>query len=467
MAAKAQSPRGLARLRTEAIRLGIAPTEGVEVFLRGLGCVDKQIVVSTYCLRRRIEAQLRMNALDLYNHVDRVQSQRGQKGREVLSNKYLAASNTLEERLVAVWEMVLGIKGIGVHDNFFELGGDSLAGLQLLDTISKEMDISLPLTVLFASPTVAAFSAQLRSPERDHFKPTALEFIVPLITAENGIPWFFVHPIGGGVSCYFDLARLLGTVQPVYGIKAAELVNLNGTKGLLNPSKETARSVEELAAEYIKGIQLVQPQGPYRLGGWSFGGVVAFEMACQLVAADQPVATVALLDSSLNTEEVKSTSDSLDYGSALDVAEAVGAKLTLSREEFEALSLVEQMDHLYEYMRQLYGLSEDAGVQLVTQLALCVKARHDSYLRYRPRKYNGHVFLIRAVGDAHSGEEILSRDPEYTNGWAFLTREPVQVFTVPGEHLTLIYPPYVGRVAECIQKTSKDRKEICRSAKLA
>src|SRR5207253_11167405 len=100
-------------------------------------------------------------------------------------------------------------------------------------------------------------------------------------------PFFCVHPIGGSVFCYRDLARHLGSDQPFYGLQARDLV----------PNQEPHASVETMAADYIEALRIIQPTGPYRLGGWSLGGVVAFEMAQQLQRQGESISVLALIDS--------------------------------------------------------------------------------------------------------------------------------------------------------------------------
>ncbi|HEY0409314.1 MAG TPA: non-ribosomal peptide synthetase, partial [Candidatus Dormibacteraeota bacterium] len=185
----------------------------------------------------------------------------------------------LEEELAAIWRQVLDVERVGVHDSFFDLGGHSLLAVRLLARIRRQLGRDLPLASLFASPTIEHLAALLGGGEG----PAASTPMVALQTAGTRRPLFLVHPVGGSVFCYTELARALGPDQPVYGLQAPE-------------EGPAPASLEEMAERYLAALRAVQPEGPYRLGGWSLGGVVAFEMARQLAARGEAVEQLAVLD---------------------------------------------------------------------------------------------------------------------------------------------------------------------------
>ncbi|KYG05796.1 hypothetical protein BE21_38460, partial [Sorangium cellulosum] len=193
----------------------------------------------------------------------------------------------LELELCALFEELLGAPGVGVTDDFFSLGGHSLLAVRLMTEIRGRFGRDLPLTSLFRAPTVEGLAALLR--DGGGAPGGRASVVVPLHTRGARPPLFFVHPVGGNVLCYADLAAALGDERPFYGIQAY---------GLETPPRPLG-SVGEMAEAYCEELRRVQPEGPYLLGGWSMGGVVAFEMARVLERAGRSVAAVVLLDAYL------------------------------------------------------------------------------------------------------------------------------------------------------------------------
>ncbi|RKH24400.1 thioesterase domain-containing protein, partial [Corallococcus sicarius] len=180
--------------------------------------------------------------------------------REAEAKDFVAPRDALEMQLARIWEDLLGLRSVGVRTSFFELGGHSLLAVRMVAAVRERLGQSLPLSVLFQQPTLEHLAKVLREEAQDW---------TPLVLLEKGAPGhrplFFVHPGGGNVLAYGELARRLGPSQPVYGLQS---------RGL--DGRPVAESVEEMAALYLEAVRSVQPQGPYLLGGWSMGGVVAY-----------------------------------------------------------------------------------------------------------------------------------------------------------------------------------------------
>jgi acyl-CoA synthetase (AMP-forming)/AMP-acid ligase II/thioesterase domain-containing protein len=186
----------------------------------------------------------------------------------------------LEAKLMALWEKTLGLEGkIGLHENFFLIGGDSLQGVELLTSIERTLGYSLPQSVLIEHGTIAELAAHIEN--RGPFS-----CIVPIQPKGSRPRFFCVHHAQGEVLVLRNLARHLGNDQQFYGIQAI---------GLDYRQKPHTR-IEDMAAHYLREIRKMQPQGPYYLGGYSMGGLVAFEMTRQLKAQGEEVALLALLD---------------------------------------------------------------------------------------------------------------------------------------------------------------------------
>jgi len=199
-----------------------------------------------------------------------------------LPGAYLAPRNHLEEQLATVWRKILARDQIGVRDNFFELGGHSLLAVRLFAQIENRFGKKLPLATLFQAPTIEQLAHVLQETESQ--RPWSS--LVPIQPLGSRRPLFCVHAGGANVLIYRPLSRHLGADQPVYALQA---------QGLDGRSEPLTR-VEQMATHYIKEMRRLQPDGPYRLLGASFGGLVVFEMAQQLAAQGQSVELLAMLN---------------------------------------------------------------------------------------------------------------------------------------------------------------------------
>jgi acyl carrier protein len=195
---------------------------------------------------------------------------------------FVAPRDELELRLAEMWEKVLGVQPVGVTDNFFDLGGHSLLAVRLFAQIEKVFGKNLPLATLFQAPTVE----QLTPIVREQDSSASWSSLVAVQPEGSKPPFFGVHGALANVLMFRGLAHHLGPDQPVYGLQA------QGLDGKHEPHTR----VEEMAAHYIAEIRTVQSEGPYYLGGVSFGGLVAFEMAQQLHARGERVALLALFN---------------------------------------------------------------------------------------------------------------------------------------------------------------------------
>ncbi|MBI0329292.1 non-ribosomal peptide synthase/polyketide synthase [Burkholderia plantarii] len=201
------------------------------------------------------------------------------------SRAYEAPQGETEQALAALWAEVLKLETIGRHDSFFALGGHSLLAMTLLDRIEKAFAVRLSISTLFAYPELSRQARQIDFPLAVA-SPVAMT--LPLKVRDEGGPLLFcVHPASGLSWSYVGLGRYPQGRFQVYGLQAAGI----------EPDTRPAESVEAMSRDYIEAMRRVQPRGPYRVLGWSMGGLVAFEIACQLQAMGERVDFLGMLDS--------------------------------------------------------------------------------------------------------------------------------------------------------------------------
>jgi amino acid adenylation domain-containing protein len=382
--------------------------------------------------------------------------------------------NILEAHLARIWEDVLGLSGIGMRQDFFALGGHSLVAVRVLARIRDEMGYDLPLSVFFRAPTVEALAGVIRY--RSGFLDSPL---VPIQARGERPPLFCVHPAGGGVICYLPLAQRLGGGQPVYGLEA-------------RPRQERLTTLEELGEHYLAAVREVQRRGPYCLLGWSFGGLVAFEMARQLRGSGEEVALLALVDT--NAPGFKAEGEEEEEPLDLENAEGLTRALeqTTGRElPIDFARLPEQGDR----RRQLeFILGEAKRLSIVPvevgldEVLLQIRNYNDRLLAaraYAPGPYDGPgtLFLARqeaaAPAPAEAADEEPGADPgsgPTDLGWrAFaprlavvelsgdhhsIVREPVALAKELEAHLGRLAGAAAGRHSRVGERRSADRVEM-------
>jgi amino acid adenylation domain-containing protein len=194
---------------------------------------------------------------------------------------YARPRDPLERQLVEIWEEVLNVRPIGIHDNFFELGGHSLLSVRLFDQIERKLGIKAPLATLFEKTTIEHLASALLRQEATRSRSAVIE----IQKGNSKPPFFFLHGDynGGGFYC-LNLARGLGEDQPFYAVQPCGL-----------DGEEVPLTVEEMADYYLEALRAMQPQGPYLLGGYCNGGVIAFEMARRLKQEGKEIGLLVLV----------------------------------------------------------------------------------------------------------------------------------------------------------------------------
>ena len=340
---------------------------------------------------------------------------------------FIPPRDALELEVAQAFEEVLGLRPIGARGHFFELGGHSLLAVRLLAVLAERTRRRLPLNVLFQAPTVERLAAALRT-EAGPWSP-----LMPIQREGSRRPFFCVHPVGGNVLAYAELARRLGPEQPFYGLQSQ---GLDGAQ----PPLET---VEEMAACYIEAIRTVQPDGPYLLGGWSMGGAVAFEMARQLQRRGERVDVLALIDPSPTREVRDASGDGAAPDTVAHFASDLGRLMGLQLPELPSEAGPEELLRaVLEEGRKHGVLIPEAGLPELRTLLQVFSANVRALRAYAPKRIDGPLTVLRAADSFDISAEGRVR------GWGDKCAQGVEIQEVPGDHYGLLQLPHVQVLAD-------------------
>jgi len=332
----------------------------------------------------------------------------------------------LERRLVELWERELGIPRIGVTDDFFDLGVPSLAAARLFARTERELGCELPLGALFRAPTVEQLARLLEQDREVDASATSLVLLAP---GGPEPPVVLVHGGAGTVLPLVQLARRLRGRRPVYGLQARGLYG--GPRPL--------QSVEEMAEHYLAELRAAQPNGPYRLVGYCFGGIVAFHMAQLLVRAGEEVDLLALLNAPSPSWLVRFGWYGNQPGRRIRPRDPARRLLVAlrgrRRRSRRGLVLLRA--------RLLLALGRPLPERVRDDYFVWIGARAQT--KYRPEPYPGRILAINGEG--------LYDDPEV--GWTGLAEAGIETHAVPGEHTNnrqLLNEPHATRVAQLLEQ---------------
>ncbi|HEX2091734.1 MAG TPA: amino acid adenylation domain-containing protein, partial [Longimicrobiaceae bacterium] len=343
---------------------------------------------------------------------------------------YLPPRDELELSLARLWEELLDVRPVGVRDDFFALGGHSLLAVRLAARVEQLAGTPFPVAELFGRPTVERMAEALRGGKALRAGST----LVPVRSEGAARPLFFVHAAGGNVLGYAELSRHLGADQPFYGLRS---------RGLEDGEVPHSR-VEEMAADYLAEIRSVQAVGPYRLGGWSMGGVVAWEMARQVEAAGDVVELLVLVDPSPTGEgEEIPLADAMDPELLASFALHLGLpleRIALSAGELMRSDPGERLRRAWEAALAADALPPELDLARFERLWTVFRSNVAALRRYRPGSSAADVLVIRAEDRGTPIEEEASP-------WRILTRGRMAIAVSPGNHFTMVREPHVRKLA--------------------
>jgi thioesterase domain-containing protein len=348
----------------------------------------------------------------------------------------VAPRTETEKMLASIWQEVLSLDTVGVEDDFFELGGQSFAALRVVGLLTRHIGRRVPMGELLRRRTVAELAAWLDD-SQDRWSPTVT------LRDEAGVePVFLVHPAGGNVLCYRRLTELLD--RPVRAFQAP------------GPSagREPLDTVEDFAEEYLHALLEVQPSGPYLLGGWSSGAVIAAELAHRLEQRGEPVEGLIVIDSPapLTSRAIDETQELLWFLEDLDVGFDPGLLSPARQRELAALAEDEQLAAVLEsaHAHGLPDLSADLGG--LAETFAVFRGVVSACNRYQAPRIAADILVLRA----RQGRVSEFADHPYADapawGWPECTAGAVTPVEVAGTHHTLLSEPSVTAVAAAINE---------------
>lgn len=350
----------------------------------------------------------------------------------------IIARDETERKLVQIWEQMLNTSNIGVTDRFFHIGGHSLIAIRLVNEIEIHFNYKFPLALLFLDDTIEQMAVHIKSGKGSE----QVDRLVPIQENGSRSPLFLVHPIGGHVLHYYPLAREFGEDQPLYGFQALGL----------GDDQEPLKRIESLAELYIQEMRKVQSVGPYHLGGWSFGGIVAYEMGQQLQKQGEKV-TLILLDSKAPVAGDDQASDDL-ANFAYDLANRYGR--VLSKQTIQSYTQLRNDTERIDYiMKQLedqlgaYGITK----KNIDESFQVYQAHLHARRAYGAKPFDGSLLLIRASDEQRD-------DLDDTLGWDKLVQGSIEFISQPGNHYSIFQAPQVEEVAKHIMNYIDKMNEI-------
>lgn len=431
--------------------LSISPSEGITVFDRILNHNLSRVIISPRDLGSMIDyVNSSKKAVETAKIPDSVYD------RPDLDTVYVPPSNETEQAIASAWRKLFGIKEIGIEDDFFDLGGDSLMATTMTLQLQREMDVRIPLVEVFNQPTIKKLAKYIRS-EEDKNSDNTVEQLVMLKKGPDDAPhFFFIHDGTGEINSYIDLCNHLQDDFNYWGIESGRVDHL---------SPQNVR-FEDVARNYVKTIQSVQPRGPYYLGGWCTGGLLAFEVARQLEQLAQEIKFLAIIDTPppQHNPDIKEFSFDTEYSLLTTVFPIDGLKEIISDIHdidqiwSTAVAYLEKTNYDTEVFKKKFpefltnGIPNFKRISFRKLLTYINSAR--TYLLaeefYLPGEKNNFKTYLFSARESHL------RDKDNKLNWGDYSNKPVKTIEVAGNHYSVLKMPNVVEFAKTFEKELLD-----------
>ncbi|QHE95541.1 amino acid adenylation domain-containing protein [Pseudomonas cannabina pv. alisalensis] len=347
------------------------------------------------------------------------------------SRGYEAPVGEIEHALAEIWKALLGLERMGRHDHFFELGGHSLLAVQLVSSLRERFEVEVALGDLFLHPTICELAASCLSGLNKSLHPN----LTTIRKEGTQYPLFLIHEGSGDIGYAQQLAKQISSDIPVYGFSASGL----------QIGEEHLTTIEAMASRYIQGIRHIQPDGPYRVAGWSAGGTIAYEIAHQLIGAGATVEFLGLIDTTsdyrhlFNAQEVEHAHpyetpeiEALLRLLSPDARHGAVSHLAAAR-DFEALLAYTQVQGL---------LPEGIDSDLAKRYLALIHSIGLALYRYVPPALPTRLTLFSATGESRSDISI---------GWGgLIPKEQLQIISVRGTHHSILKEPDIRALGRAI-----------------
>ncbi len=438
---------------------GILPAEGTQALFDVIQkSHDTEVIISSLELESLIK-EVDASAASMHKEDDDTKFARPE-----LDNDYVEPRDDIEKTLVGFWEDLLGVDQVGIEDSFFDLGGHSLVAVRLFAKIQQTYDVDYPISILFEAPTIGACADLLREvvgdaglssddsgEEKDKPHKARYTHLVPMHTTKSTklTPFFLVAGMFGNVLNLRHLAQLIGNERPFYGLQARGLYGDHDPHG----------TFEEMAVDYIKEIKTVQPEGPYIIGGFSGGGITAYEMARQLKEAGEEVAEVILLDTPLPYHEPLSSVDrmSIHWQRIQSKGLAYFSEWAKNRYQWE----------LKKFRKRFQDIDDSGETPAEFKSGVMEVAFYKALAVYSIQPSDVNVKLFRPklpIKYRLSGGRVTNEDRELIyqdNGWPRYV-DNFSVQEVPGNHDSMVLEPNVrvlaSKLRDCIDNADPKTK---------
>ena len=334
-----------------------------------------------------------------------------------VEEKYQSPTTQLETDLVQVWSEILDVNQIGINDNFFALGGHSLKATQLITKINKELEVEIPLTTIFKSPTVSGLAHYIENNRAVMTRATDDNIVLLKngLNPEKNI--FIIHDGSGEVDGYLALSDHISDEFNCWGIKTEEDIPVD-------------MELEELSQRYLAKIKEIQKTGPYYLLGWSFGGMVAYEIISQLERSDEKIALLAMIDTQPPVKKRKIKKN------LLAVAQQLAAVLEDSQERGLGVEELKTMipNRTLRIIPEVDNISAQKLMKYLKRITLFTRIQ----ALYRPdKKIKTEIHYFKA-----------NQSPEMK--WKRYSKGKVNTNIISGDHYSIMEKPNVKELAEKI-----------------